>query len=170
MKAKKLFATCLTATLLCISNLPAQEANQEPQKKAPQRPTTEERIAKQTEFMQQRLLLDEKTAAQFAPIYKEYLNELNQCKPQLEKPEQGKKLTDAEIEKRIESQFSMQKKRIETQEAYYNKLKKVLNAKQLEQIFRPNACGHKHMNGKATNGMEKRFGKRHALPQQPPKR
>ena len=54
----------------------------------------------QVKKAQKRLLLDEETAAKFAPLYKEYLEAMKECKPapkQLQKGEK-KELTDAEID------------------------------------------------------------------------
>ena len=131
MKAKRFFTTCMMAALLCVS-ISAQ--NQTPNDKArkQQKPTPEEMVTKHTEGMQRRLLLDDATAEKFAPIYKEYLTALQQCR---KCTEPKKELTDAERTERIENGFAAQKKRIETQETYYKKLKKILNARQLEIVF-----------------------------------
>ena len=153
MKTRNLLATCLMASILCVGNASAQGQNKDKQKQVQQCPTTEERINKQTEAMQKRLLLDEKEAAQFAPIYKEYLGELAKCRPDFQKQEKDAQPTDAEIEKRIENRFAMQKKMVETQESYYKKLKKVLNARQLEQVFMKNDFAPKRMQGQHPNGM-----------------
>lgn len=147
MKTKRFFATCMMAVLLSASIF-AQNQNQNDKTHKQQRLTPEEMVNKHTESMQQRLLLDDATAQKFAPIYKEYLTALQKCRAC---GEQKKELTDAERIARIENGFATQKQIIETKEACYKKLKKVLNARQLETVFSPQKHQALKKNGKRPN-------------------
>ena len=82
--------------------------------------------------MQQRLMLDDTKAAEFATIYKEYLQEKMACRPKMAR---GKALTDAEIKSNIEARMDAEQKALDIEKKCYKKLAKVLNAKQLQVIF-----------------------------------
>lgn len=134
---KKMLFTLAFAAISCTTlfaqNMP------EPQKKQ-RKPVT---IEKQVNRMANQLMLDDATAAKFAPLYKEYLENLqgycaqNCCKKAAACPKSNATLTDKEIEARIEKRFEMQQQRLDIQKKYYDKFKKILNAKQLEKVFAP---------------------------------
>lgn len=134
---KKMLFTLAFAAISCTTlfaqNMP------EPQKKQ-RKPIT---IEKQVNRMANQLMLDDATAAKFAPLYKEYLESLqgccaqNCCKKATACPKSNTTLTDKEIEARIEKRFEMQQQRLDIQKKYYDKFKKILNAKQLEKVFAP---------------------------------
>lgn len=134
---KKMLFTLAFAAISCTTlfaqNMP------EPQKKQ-RKPVT---IEKQVNRMANQLMLDDATAAKFAPLYKEYLESLqgccaqNCCKKATACPKSNATLTDKEIEARIEKRFEMQQQRLDIQKKYYDKFKKILNAKQLEKVFAP---------------------------------
>lgn len=134
MKTKRLFTALMMATMMSCGIILAQPGQKE------KKLTPEQRIEMQVKKAQKRLLLDEKTAAKFAPLYKEYLEAMKQCKPapkQLQKGEK-KELTDAEIDQMMQDRFAARKKLVETQETYYKKFKKILNIRQVEVLFKDN--------------------------------
>lgn len=134
---KKMLFTLAFAAISCTTlfaqNMP------EPQKKQ-RKPVT---IEKQVNRMANQLMLDDATAAKFAPLYKEYLESLKSCcgqsccKKAAACPKENATPTDKEIEARIEKRFEMQQQRLDIQKKYYDKFKKILNAKQLEKVFAP---------------------------------
>lgn len=84
--------------------------------------------------MQRHLMLDDKTAAQFAPVYKEYLQALEDCKPQ--KPEtKPAAMDDKQIEEHLTAQFERQQKLLDTRKEYYNKFKKMLTMRQVQMVL-----------------------------------
>lgn len=102
----------------------------------------EQAIEMRTNRMAKRLMLDDATTAKFAPIYKEYLTELQECTKNCPNAANcsanGQKcaaMTDADIEKCIEQRFDMQQKKLDIRKNYYKKLKSVLNMKQMQALF-----------------------------------
>ena len=96
------------------------------------KPTPEQRVEKQVERVQKNLMLDDATAAKFAPIYKEYLVEMGKCRPQVVR---GKNLTDEQIKKNIKARMEAKEKAVDVEKKYFGKLEKILNAKQLQKVF-----------------------------------
>ena len=92
----------------------------------------EQMIEMRVGMMQQKLMLDDATAAKFAPIYKEYLQALGECfKPcgQCENP------TDSQIKENIGKRLEAQQKVLDIKEKYFKKLSSILSGRQLQQIF-----------------------------------
>ena len=97
MKTNRLFITIMMAAIFSCGNMLAQNAQAPNQKK---KLTPEQRQEMQINRMQKSLMLDDETAAKFAPLYKEYLEALKACRTEMkqEKPQQRKaERTDAEI-------------------------------------------------------------------------
>ena len=140
MKTKRLFTALMIATMMSCGIILAQPGQKE------KKLTPEQRLEMQVKKAQKRLFLDEETAAKFAPLYKEYLEAMKQCKPapkQLQKGEK-KELTDAEIDQMMQDRFAARKKLVETQETYYKKFKKILNIRQVEVLFKDNGPKRPH--------------------------
>lgn len=78
MKNVKVWLAVLALTTICSGNMWSQNRPKAPGKEM----SPEQRIEMRVERMQRQLMLDDKTAAQFAPVYKEYLEALEACKPQ----------------------------------------------------------------------------------------
>ena len=97
-----------------------------------ERPTPEQRVEKMVERVQKSLMLDDATAAKFAPIYKEYLMEKGKCRPELVR---GKDLTDEQIKKNLKARMNAKEKALDVEKKYFGKLEKILNAKQLQKVF-----------------------------------
>lgn len=135
MKTNRLFITVMMAAIFSCGNMLAQNAQAPNQKK---KLTPEQRQEMQINRMQKSLMLDDETAAKFAPLYKEYLEALKACRTEMkqEKPQQRKaERTDAEIKKQLEERLAKQKKVVETKQTYLAKFEKILNARQLEKLF-----------------------------------
>lgn len=132
---KKMFLGAAFALMLVM---PANaQRNQNAQKISP-----EQTIEMKTNRMAKRLMLDDATTAKFAPIYKEYLTELQECVKNCPNaancPLNGQKcaaMTDADIEKCMEQRFDMQQKKLDIRKNYYKKLKSVLTMKQMQALF-----------------------------------
>ena len=135
MKTNRLFITVMMAAIFSCGNMLAQNAQAPP----PRKQLTPEQLQEmQINRMQKCLMLDDETAAKFAPLYKEYLEALKACRTDMkqEKPQQPKTdRTDAEIKKQLEERLAQQKKIVETKQTYLAKFEKILNARQLEKLF-----------------------------------
>lgn len=140
MKTKRLFTTLMMATMMSCGIILAQPGQKR------QKLTPEQRIEMQVKKAQKRLLLDEATAAKFAPVYKEYLEAMQQCHPTPPVMEKGEKQepTDAQIDQMMQDRFAARKKLVETQETYYKKFKKILNIRQIEVLLNDNAPKRAH--------------------------
>ena len=68
MKNVKVWLAILALTTVCSGNIWSQNRPKAPRKAM----SPEQRIEMRVERMQRHLMLDDKTAAQFAPVYKEY--------------------------------------------------------------------------------------------------
>lgn len=102
------------------------------EKKRGDKPTKEERIEFRVNKMQKKLKLSEAVAAEFAPLYKEYLQAMAECRPQLER---GKNLTDEQVVKNIEARLTAEQKVLDVKREYLGKFSKILNAEQLQKLF-----------------------------------
>ena len=122
MKAK--FLMILAAALMMSGVVCAQEKKQAP--------TPEQRIEKRVQRMQKKLMLDDATAAKFAPIYKEYLQAKFAARPVCKKCDNP---TDAQIKENIGKRIDAQQKALDVEKKYYKKLSSVLTGRQLQLIF-----------------------------------
>ena len=132
---KKLVILTIVAAMSAASSIgaqPVQRRGGEAKKVNP-----EKMIENKVQRMQEQLLLDDKQAEKFAGIYKEYLTAQQKLKDEgvKERREGGKKLTDKQIVERQKQRIANQKKAAELKEEYYNKMSKVLNARQLEKVL-----------------------------------
>ena len=92
----------------------------------------DKRIEAHVARMNERFLLDDAKAEKFASLYKEYLLEMQKCRPEIVS---GKDLSDEQIKKNMEARMDTRQKALDVEKKYYNKLSKVLNAKQLQKVF-----------------------------------
>ena len=130
MKNVKVWLAILALTTVCSGNIWSQNRPKAPRKAM----SPEQRIEMRVERMQRHLMLDDKTAAQFAPVYKEYLQALEDCKPQ--KPEtKPAAMDDKQIEEHLTAQFEQQQKLLDTRKEYYNKFKKMLTMRQVQMVL-----------------------------------
>lgn len=134
MIMNRLFVTMTLAALLCSGNVMARS----PQKPEKRELTPAERMDASLKRLEGTLMLDEETAAKFAPLYKEYMEALRNCCQQCSpKEKEPKEYTDAEIEKRLEDRLDCQQKKLDIQKTYLQKFRKILNARQLEAVMSP---------------------------------
>lgn len=185
MKATHVLTMAVMAFVMSTTSVLAQSGTpQDRPQQVEKKPLTEEQLIEmRTQRMQQELLLDDATAAQFAPLYAEYLKALRDCRKEVsdckaaqakEKTEK-KALTDAEIRKRLEAKIRMQCSLAETKAKYFDRFSKLLSARQLEKLFdaRPSHRGEWHHKPEARRGhVGKMKGKRNqpqACPMAPAK-
>ena len=122
---KLMMAVCFA--LLAGSTLSAQES-----RNAPRMRTNPGQMAKR---MAGKLMLDDETSAKFIPLYEEYMQKLAECRmPKKEKGGQAAQ-SDKDIDENIKARFSVQEKRLDVQKNYYDKFKKVLTMRQVQQLY-----------------------------------
>ena len=109
--------------------------------------TQEQVIEMRTAKMAETLLLDDATAARFSPVYKQYLEELSNCRAEcrVDCPAvrdegdtckwQKPALTDEEIVAGMENHFAHARQMLDIHEKYYKQLKGILTPKQLRKVF-----------------------------------
>lgn len=122
---KKILLIVTMAMCVCGTTLCAQEKKQ--------KLTPEQRIDMWVIRMQNKLMLDDATAAKFAPVYKEYLQaKMECCKPCKTKCDNP---TDEQIKKNIENRLDNRQKALDVEKKYFKKLSSILNGRQLQQVF-----------------------------------
>ena len=145
---KSIILSMMAAATICCAPLNAQNGSTNDSREIPQ----EELINKRIQRMEQRLALDEKASAEFAPLYKEYLEELEACYT-ASNDTKSANMTEDEKEQQIQKRFQLRQWILDTQIEYYAKFKEFLNTEQLEYIFNnterfgrnDKACMHKAM-------------------------
>ena len=120
---KKIFIIA-ALVLVCGSTLFAQERKQ--------KMTPEQRREMLVYKMQQKLMLDDATAAKFAPLYKEYLQAMAECCSACGKCENP---TDEQIKENIAKRLDAREKAIDVEKKYFKKFSAILNGRQLQEIF-----------------------------------
>ena len=134
MKKCRLFIMML-AVVLCSSNwMYAQNEARKGDRKAP---TTEEIAEMQIKRLQKTLKLDDETKEKFAPLYKEYFEELSKCRPDWQAAGKKSERTDAEVKEQVKKNFVIQRAAIDVKEKYYEQFAEFLNGEQLEKLFNP---------------------------------
>ena len=154
---KQFILTMIAIFAFSSTTLYAQDKKERTSK---ERPSMEELINIRVSRMQNRMALDDKTAAEFAPLYKEYIQAIKDCHMSNQCPVQNdQQLTDADRIKRLENRFECRQKMLDIQKSYYTKFKKILNARQLECVFghkqhksTRNGCHNSHRGGKERGG------------------
>jgi hypothetical protein len=135
---KKYF--CMMVAVLLISGSLTMNA-QQVQSDNVRKPLTEEQmIEKRTDRMAQMLMLDDATAAKFAPVYSQYLKEKMDCRKMKAKHSANggnamNTKTDAEVDEMIQDNFAQSQKMLDIREKYYAKLHKILTPKQIMRIY-----------------------------------
>ena len=127
---KSMILSMVAAATICCSPLHAQNNPTDGSKQASQ----EELTCKRIQRMEQKLSLDKQKAAQFAPLYKEYLEELDACYSATGDIK-TESLSEEERGQQIEKRFQLRQWILDTQMEYYPKFKEILTAQQLECIF-----------------------------------
>ena len=150
MKTRLMTLVVMMAVSMGSFSMMAQNTQDAPaQKLAKQKPTPEQMMDKHVKMMEKKLVMDDATAAKFAPLYKEYLQAMKDCRPVVDKETKKAEMTDTDIEKAIQDRFDARQKALDVQKKYFKKFKEILNAKQLQKVFHQ-PC----MNGKMKPGMK----------------
>lgn len=80
-------------------------------------------------------MLDPALAAQFAPVYTNYLKELYACRTA-----KGRKhtssLTGEELEKLMKEHFAQSRRTLDVREKYYHEFRKILSPKQIAKVYK----------------------------------
>lgn len=97
-----------------------------------------------SEYIAERLKLDDKQKAEFTPVYEQMdieIGRLNHEMRQLERNirKNGESVTETEYEKAAEAQFEMRAKEASIERTYFPKFKKILTPQQLYELKMPNA-------------------------------
>ncbi|EGG53657.1 conserved domain protein [Paraprevotella xylaniphila YIT 11841] len=122
---KWMVAACFA--LLAGSTLSAQEGGN-----APRMRTDPGQMAKR---MAGKLMLDDETSAKFIPLYEEYMQKLAECRIPGKKMGSQAAQSDKDIDENIKARFSAQERRLDVQKSYYDKFKKVLTMRQVQQLY-----------------------------------
>ena len=122
---KLMMAVCFA--LLAGSTLSAQGRGN-----APRMRTNPEQMAKR---MAGKLMLDDETSAKFIPLYEEYMQKLAECRIPGKKMGSQAAQSDKDIDENIKARFSAQERRLDVQKSYYDKFKKVLTMRQVQQLY-----------------------------------
>ena len=131
----------ITFLMVCVFMLVGTAmAQQSKTKRSKTQVTPEQRIELQTKHMMRELMLDDKTAAKFLPLYQKYLQELRDTHlscPVFKSGERAvcSELTDAEITERIENRFKQSQKILDLRIKYYNEFKKILQPRQIHRVY-----------------------------------
>lgn len=104
--------------------------------------TPEERIERQVKRMQSELMLSDDASSKFESLYKDYLSDLRkeadkvaELRKEINKKRADNTLKEKDIKNLQEKQLTLEKKRVEIREKYYDKFSKILNAHQLQKVM-----------------------------------
>lgn len=104
----------------------------------------EKRIERRVEQLTKQLMLDEKTAAEFAPLYKEYVAALRESRVKPDKELKG----DEAILDRLKARLATQEKTAATKQKYVEKFAKMLTARQLDSLFNERGARKDRLNAR----------------------
>ena len=119
----RVFFMAMVVAFASFANVQAQQ---------PEKPKHGNKVEFRVKRMADKLMLNDSQKEKFAPLYQEYLEAKAACRPQLVF---GNELTDEQIEANLEAMMDVREKTLKIDKKYYKKLSKVLNAKQLDEIF-----------------------------------
>lgn len=100
--------------------------------------------------------LSDKDAEKFKATFEKYMAEKKAVfeKHQFPKPENGQRLTDEQMDKKMKERFAVERELLAVKEKYYSEFRKFLTARQTAQLFQ-------HKQGKGMHkGMMQRCGKK----------
>ena len=92
--------------------------------------------AQRIALITERTNLTPEEAQQFWPLYNQYNENLKQLRKAYQLIRVGEDATDDQVEKFILSGFDKDQKEIELKKDYYQRLKKVLNVRKIQKLFR----------------------------------
>lgn len=138
---KKILILALSAILAI--NISAQE--QQKERVAGKPLSNEEKVEMQIKHLSRELMLSEQQARKFAVTFREYAAAKEKLFPKKAKKmvEQGKELTDAELDQLAKQRFECKKKFVDLQVKFYDKFRKDLSARQVQKVLQLNES-HDH--------------------------
>lgn len=87
-------------------------------------------------MMARHLMLDDRTAAEFTPIYNAYVKEIRECKKSFRGNKmKASNLSDSQIIERMENRFKCAEKTLKIRKSYYSKFSKILTPRQVQKVF-----------------------------------
>jgi hypothetical protein len=130
---KKILILALSAILAV--NISAQE--QQKERVAGKPLSNEEKVELQIKHLSRELMLSEQQAQKFAVTFREYAAAKEKLFPKKAKKmyEQGKELTDAELDQLAKQRFECKKKFVDLQAKFYDKFRKDLSARQVQKVL-----------------------------------
>ena len=130
---KKILILALSAILAV--NISAQE--QQKERVAGKPLSNEEKVELQIKHLSRELMLSEQQAQKFAVTFREYAAAKEKLFPKKAKKmyEQGKELTDAELDQLAKQRFECKKKFVDLQTKFYDKFRKDLSARQVQKVL-----------------------------------
>ncbi len=96
--------------------------------------TQEQKIERCVAKVRSRLMLSDEDAEAFASVYREYIKELIECRSSLYRSR--KDMTDKDIKAFIEASMEAKQRSLDIDKKYYAVLSKMLNARQLQIVFK----------------------------------
>ena len=144
---KKIVILALSA--IFVANISAQEMKNE--KCDGKKFNKEERVELDIRRFTNELMLSDQQAEKFAVTYREYSAKMDELfkKNKVFNRQQGKVLTDAELDQKAKQRFESFKDLADLQSKYYDKFRKDLSARQVTKVLRfDEPFGHKHACGK----------------------
>lgn len=151
MKKIVIMMTTALLTMGGFQSISAQEHENAQKKHEPNYEQKAERISAA-------LLLNDKDAAKFKPIYVEYRNELKavvEKYPMMPRMEKGQVPTDEQLAQATNNRFARTRALTDVQEKYYKKFTKIISERQYNQLVRMDSKQFKHV-----KKMRKAFKKR----------
>ena len=129
--------------ILAISALLAVNISAQEQKKeqfAGKQLSKEEKVDFQIKHLSRELMLSDQQAEKFAVTFREYVAAKEELFSKKAKKhfEQGKELTDAELDQLAKQRFEGMKKFADLQAKFYDKFRKDLSARQVERVLHLN--------------------------------
>ncbi len=130
---KKILILALSAILAV--NISAQEQQKERVEGKPL--SNEEKVELQIKHLSRELMLSEQQTQKFAVTFREYAAAKEKLFPEKAKKmvEQGKELTDAELDQLAKQRFECKKKFVDLQTKFYDKFRKDLSARQVQKVL-----------------------------------
>ena len=130
---KKILILALSAILAV--NISAQE--QQKERVAGKPLSNEEKVELQIKHLSRELMLSEQQTRKFAVTFREYAAAKEKLFPKKAKKmyEQGKELTDAELDQLAKQRFECKKKFVDLQAKFYDKFRKDLSARQVQKVL-----------------------------------
>ena len=166
MKMKiKYFFVLMVACLMGVQMVNAQPNSEN---RRPRNRMNMEQVAEgQAKKFVNELGLDDKTAARFTDVYKQYMKELDDVRKEgfesmmkENRPDDAKgkrpEMTDEDIDKMMRNRFLQSRKTLDIREKYYDEFRKFLSPKQVQKIYDQGQFDQ----GRFQNEMNRRAGMR----------